>query len=183
MGKNKLTCEQVMALMSFYVENKLSEQLAKQVKEHLDECFECAESFKNFQQMLGKFLDIESQNETQEVNMEQFNTKQYKNFKQNLSAYLDNELDINENLRIKKIAISNPLARKDLESMFTYKRLLSESFKKTENEIKEDYSKDVLMKLKNGYNIIRIDAFLKLSAIFIFIIFAIMVGSYYILNL
>ncbi|MCI1273942.1 MAG: zf-HC2 domain-containing protein [Clostridiaceae bacterium] len=178
----KLTCEQVLALMSFYVEDKLSSQLSKQVKEHLENCEDCRESFKNFQQMLGRYLNIEKVNET-ETEISRFDTKQYKNFRQNLSAYMDNELDLNENLKIKKIAISNPLARQDLENMYSFKKLLNDSFNKTKSEMKSDFSKSVVYKLKNKYNILKIDAFFKLSAAFLVMLFMIMAGSYYILHL
>ena len=55
-------------------------------------------------------------------------TKQYKDFRSNLSAYVDNELDNQDSIKIKKIAISNPLARQDLENIYTFKRLLHSSF-------------------------------------------------------
>ena len=74
--------------------------------------------------------------------------KQYEEFKNNLSAYIDNELDNEENLRIKKIAISNPLARQDLENIFTFKKLLHYSYEKTKNDMKSDYSKAIANYMK-----------------------------------
>lgn|SRR5574344_440942 len=179
----KLTCEQVLALMSFYVDNKLSEPLAKQVKAHLDICSDCAESYKNFQEMLGKIVDNQNNKLQETVNANSFNTKQYNDFKQNLSAYLDNELELSENIRIKKIAISNPLARQDLESMYSFKKLLHSAFDKTKNELKDDYSKNIVSSLENNFNITKFDSFFKIAAIFVIMLFTILFGSYYILNL
>src|SRR5574344_2049460 len=150
----KLTCEQVLALMSFYVDNKLSEPLAKQVKAHLDICSDCAESYKNFQEMLGKIVDNQN-----------------------------NKLELSENIRIKKIAISNPLARQDLESMYSFKKLLHSAFDKTKNELKDDYSKNIVSSLENNFNITKFDSFFKIAAIFVIMLFTILFGSYYILNL
>ena len=78
---------------------------------------------------------------------EKYQTTQYKEFKNNISAYIDNELDEKDSVRIKKIAITNPLARKDLEDMYTFKRLLHNSFEKTRSEWKTDYSRQVINKM------------------------------------
>lgn len=179
--KKQLTCEQVMALMTFYIENKLSEQLAKQVREHLDSCETCRESFENFSRLLGKFSEIPIQ-ETN-TDYEKYNTKQYEKFRKNLSAYVDNELDIDENLKIKKISISNPLARRDLENIYTFKKLLHDAFKKTENDLKTDLAKDIVCSLETGCTINKTYGFVRLSLIFLLMITAITLGAYYILHL
>ncbi|MBQ2610926.1 zf-HC2 domain-containing protein [bacterium] len=182
--KKQLTCEQVMALMTFYVENKLSDQLAKQVKEHLDSCEVCRENFRNFQELLGKFIEIEDSEKFINNKFDKdYNNKQYQIFRKNLSAYLDNELDINENLKIKKIAITNPLARRDLENMYNFKKLLHESFKKTENDLKFDFAKNIVFSLESDKTLNDNYSFLKLSFIYVFIIIIILAGSYYILHL
>lgn len=177
MKNRKLSCEQVMALMSFYVENKLSEHLAKCVKEHLDSCPQCSESFQNFQTMLGKYFESENSQTASSVELElsPFQNKQYDEFKKYVSEYLDNELDDNQNIRIKKIAITNPLARQELESMYNFKKILHLSFDRTKNEIREDFSKGIMSLLQHDRSFIRIDSFFKLSASFVFVILAIVV--------
>lgn len=180
MKNGKLTCEQVMALMSFYVENKLSEQLSKCVKEHLDNCPECKESYKNFQQMIGNYLSNikSSEIEDNEIELEPYQSKQYDEFKKHVSEYFDNELDANDNIRIKKIAISNPLARRDLESMYSFKNLLNKSFEKTKNELKEDFSKGVFTLLEHDKSFVRIDSFFQLATLFLALIFTIILSFY-----
>jgi len=106
---NQLTCDQVSALMSFYLEDKLSAKLSEFVRKHLESCPECMEKYMQMKNMLNKFIDI--QNEELE---NPYITRQYEDFKSNLSAYIDNELDYMDSIKIKKIAISNPLARQDL---------------------------------------------------------------------
>lgn len=180
MKNGKLNCEQVMALMSFYVENKLSEQLAKCVKEHLETCKECRDSYKNFQEMLGKYFGENTEKIPVESDIENtpYQNRQYDEFKKYVSEYFDNELDDEQNIRIKKIAITNPLARQDLEKMYSFKKLLHLSFEKTRNEMKEDYSKGVLMLLEHDKSFIALDSFFKLAATFLIIISAIVVGFY-----
>ena len=168
--KYQLSCEQVTALLSFYAEDKLSTKLARYVREHLEQCPECMEKYIKLKNMIGNF--IETQNEEIE---NPYITKQYEDFKSNLSAYIDNELDDLENIRLKKIAISNPLARQDLENIYTFKKLLHSSFERTKNELKTDYSKSVLAKLQQDKDS-KQDPFIKLSIMFFIMITCIVAG-------
>lgn len=171
--QNNLSCEQVTALLTFYAEEKLSLKLSSYIKEHLDNCPSCREKYIQLLNLLKRF------NEIQNENIENpYVTKQYKDFKSNLSAYIDNELDDIENIKIKKIAISNPLARQDLENIYTFKRLLHSSFEKTKNDMKVDYSKDIICKLQQNCATSRkLDPFAKLSIIFLIIITIIVSGT------
>ncbi len=142
--QNQLTCEQVSALLSFYTENKLSEKLSEYVRRHLESCPECMGKYLKMKNMLNKFVD--HQNREFE---NPYVTKQYQDFKNNLSAYIDNELNDFDNIKIKKIAISNPLARQDLENIYIFKKLLHSSFEKTKNDLKNDYSRSIICELEN----------------------------------
>lgn len=149
----KLSCEQIEILIGFYAEGTLHNLLRKNVEYHLKNCPEC----------MAKYLElvniIEQKKEPEPVN------KQYEDFKYNLSAYIDNELDDDENIRIKKFAISNPQARKELENMLNFKKILHNSFEKTKNEIKCDYSKLISSKIKQELNIATIEPFYKIAGI------------------
>ena len=93
--QNQLTCEQVSALLSFYAEDKLSKKLSEYVRQHLESCPECMEKYMKMKNMLNKFIDIQ----TREID-NPYATKQYEDFKSNLSAYVDNELNDFENIKI-----------------------------------------------------------------------------------
>lgn len=167
-----LSCEQVTALLTFYAEEKLSTKLSQYVKEHLDNCPECRKKYIQLQNLLKRFNEI--QNEEIE---NPYITKQYEDFKLNLSAYVDNELDDLENIKIKKIAISNPLARQDLEDIYTYKKLLHSSFEKTKNELKNDYSKNIISRMHHEYrHENNSDPFLKITILFFAMIVCIVAG-------
>ncbi len=142
--QHQLTCEQVSALLSFYVEDKLSEKLSEYIRLHLESCPSCLEKYLKMKNMINKFMDIQNK----EIENPYAN-KQYEDFRNNLSAYIDNELNDFENIKIKKIAISNPLARQDLENIYTFKKLLHSSFEKTKNDLKNDYSKSIISQIKH----------------------------------
>ena len=75
--------------------------------------------------------------------------KQYKLFKTNLSAYMDNELSGEENLRMKKFTINNKSARKDLEDSYSVKKLMGDSFEKTKSNMRQDFSKSVMSSINS----------------------------------
>ncbi len=169
---HQLSCEQVVALLTFYAEDKLSDKLSQYVKEHLEICPECMEKYQQLKKILNRFMEIQSTTiETP------YQTKQYKDFKTNLSAYIDNELDDLDNIKIKKITISNPLARQDLENIYTFKKLLHASFEKTKNELKTDFSKSITNQIQQeNINENTTDTFLKLTATFFLMISCIVAG-------
>lgn len=146
----KLTCSQMDVLISFYIEGDLSSSLKKQVEEHINSCATCKTKFEIINSMLKdirKDLDLEEQRITLQSSGSQ-NTHQYNLFKNNLSLYLDNELTSEENLKMKKIAINNKKARKDLEENYSIRKLMNESYTKTLDETKKDFSKTILRQLQ-----------------------------------
>ncbi len=175
--QKELTCEQVGAIITFYIEGKLSETLQKAVKHHLDICPECSAKFDAIMNMLKRGVqDKISENSDNEA-QNKIKNKQYAEFKANLSAYIDNELDDRENIRIKKITISNPMARKDLEEMYAFKKLLHNSFDKTRTDLRYDFSKNVLNQMHHT-NATKFEiSFKKLAIAYIIMLAVIIAGA------
>ena len=65
-----------------------------------------------------------------------------------ISAYADNELDLNENIKLKKLIINKPSARKKFENIISLRELLRNSFEKTRPE--EDFSKKIVQTMSSG---------------------------------
>lgn len=144
----KLTCGQMDILVSFYLENELSSCLKKQFEEHLDECESCRSKFEVIKSM---FAEIGSFSGTGIVNGfdDDYKTSVHENiFSSKLSEYIDNELPSDENIKIKKYAITNKQARKELEDSYNIRRLMSDSYKRTKAEAKQDYTKSILKRLE-----------------------------------
>lgn len=172
---NELTCNQVIALMSFYVEDKINQKLKKYVDEHLKKCPKCREIYMQSKKIVNHILTLGDFSDEKP-----YQTKQYEDFKQKLSEYVDNELDETESLRIKKISISNPLARKDLENIYTFKKMLHNSFEKTKADFKYDYSKQIITSLnkKDEKN----DIFIKIIYSFCILLTILIAGLIFTLN-
>ncbi len=143
----KLTCAQMEILLSFYIENELSPCLKSQVEEHLNECRSCANKYEMIKNL---FADMKEALFNDELPIEENFTKTHFNadFDMKLSEYMDNELSTEENIKIKKLAITNRDIRKEFEDSYNIRRLMSDSFKKTKSEVREDFVKSVLKKLE-----------------------------------
>lgn len=176
--QQQLTCNQVAALLTFYIDNKLNGQLKQYVEYHLSICPKCNEKYQKLIKIVNNFTEISNKIIDKEEEEEEtpYLTRQYEEFKSNLSAYIDNELSDEENIRIKKIAISNPIARKDLEDIYTFKRLLHSSFDKTRNEAKEDFSKSVLNQIYSMHKSNKLDPFYLIMTLFTVIIAVTVLG-------
>lgn len=158
--KNKLSCEQVKALFDFFYNDKLNTKLKTQIYEHLSECNSC----RNLYEQLGIRIELNDSDRNISINEE---------YMLNISAYIDNELPANESIRLKKVIITNPIIRKDLERMLSIKKILHNTVEKTKNDFKTDLSKNIINNI-NGVN--RTNPFNKLIWTFAGMISAIMIG-------
>jgi len=166
-----LTCTQVSALLSFYIDDKLSCQLKQFVEAHLSTCPTCRAKLDALNSMVKSLKEVhEKLTLIKPESHENPDSEQYNNFKTNLSAYVDNELSNEENIKIKKYVISNIKAREDLENMYTLKKMLSNSFERAKNDAKDDYSKYILRRIDIQEEIYSPDSFAKVVALFIVIL-------------
>ena len=164
-----LNCSQTESLINLYIENKLEPQLKKAIEAHIKKCPKCKKKINQLQNIL-----LENYNRNQNI----INSQSDKKLIKNLSAYIDNELDATENIKIKKITISNQSARKKLESMYNYQKLMHLAFEKTKNNSKFDYSKNVISSINEAYSY-NTTYFKNITIIFFIIITAIICGFIY----
>ena len=144
--KKHLTCNQVASLINFYIEGKLNQTLKEYVDLHISECHSCREKITELKSLLIKYNALK---EKHDKNLKLDNKIAANNFQKNLSAYVDNELNSDENIKIKKITISNPEARKELETMYQFKKILQASYQKTKNNYKFDFSKNIIAQISD----------------------------------
>lgn len=146
----KLTCTQMDVLISFYIDGDLSKALKNQVEEHLRDCPNCRAKYDIIKSMLADLknsFDMQEEYAPSEVSSS-CTSQQYRLFKNNLSAYIDNELDTEDNIKIKKFTINNKSARKALEDSYNIKKLMNDSFRKTKSDARHDFSRSVLKQLE-----------------------------------
>jgi len=159
----EITCVQMDVLISFYIEGDLSKALKSKVEEHLQKCPACRAKYDIIKTLLCDLKEsLDDKNETVPAG------SRYKLFKDNLSAYVDNELPADESIKIKKYTISSPEARKELEDTYNIRRLMNDSFQKTKGNARHDYSKKILRRLNpdDEYNL-AFHPVLKVAAAFV----------------
>lgn len=168
-----LTCTQVSALLSFYLDDRLNQQLKQFVKAHLDICPACRAKFETLKKMVESLKEVHEKVATVDApEREASDSPQYNEFKANLSAYIDNELSDEENIKIKKYVISNPRARQEIENLYEFEKTLHNSFERIKNSTKTDFSKQILKRIDIQEEINTPNSFAKIIAIFI-ILFAV----------
>lgn len=147
----KLTCAQMDVLITFYIDKELSDALKSQVEEHLRKCPTCQAKYDIVKSMISELkTSYENSKKLTKTQLEKkkVTSEQFRLFKNNLSAYMDNELSNEESLKMKKYTISNIQARKELEDNYYIRKLMKDSFDKSETEAKRDFSKQVLKQLE-----------------------------------
>lgn len=167
----ELTCNQVSALISFYIKGKLNQKLKEYVDLHLGKCPACRKKINDLQNILHKFSkqtpDVKNHEDVISID-----------FRNRLSAYVDNELNLRENIRMKKLTVSNPNARKELEEMYRFQKAMGAAYNKTKSDFKYDYSKNIMHKLQDGKDYTT-TYFYKLTALFVLLLTAIVCGFIY----
>lgn len=162
----EITCAQMDVLISFYIEGDLSRALKLKVEDHLKNCPTCRAKFDIIKSMLNDLRC--SIDEKEEEMFTVASNSQYKVFQNNLSAYIDNELPQEENIKIKKFTINNKKARKELEDTYNIRKLMSDSFHKTKSEAKHDFSRNVLKQLNlNEEDSLAFNPVLKVGVAFV----------------
>jgi hypothetical protein len=135
-------------LLSFYLENELSPCLKKQFEEHLSECDSCRSKFDIIKTVFTDMKNKACPNYVTNLEDDYKTIKHENIFSTKLSEYMDNELSGDENIKIKKYTITNKDARKELEDSYNIRRLMSDSYKKTKADAKQDYTKAILKRLE-----------------------------------
>ena len=131
------TCRKVMSLLALYIDEKLDFETKEFVKHHLEICPECNKKY-----IMLKEIIFELRNAYKQLNNEhpyeekkvQFNIKEHEKFQNNISAYFDNELQLDESLNMKKYMIKFPKARQELEDLYLLHTLINSSFNNTKNK-------------------------------------------------
>ena len=156
-----INCSQFEGLLSFYLNDDLNENLKCAFEEHMKTCPNCnmrysvvssvIEDIKSaYDEVIGKMpvdkVDMVEDNE--DVSASDYDILDgFLNTE--LSAYVDNELDENRSVKIRRDIISKPRLRQKVEKLYGLKRVISDSYKINKNKLKTDFSKEIIRKINN----------------------------------
>ena len=164
----QFTCNQVESLISYFIEGKLAPSLLEFFNQHLKKCPKCRKKVEQVQKIMTKY----------EPDNSIYESKPDKELIGSLSAYMDNELDTGENVKIKKMTILNPNARQKLESMYKFRKLMHNAYEKTKNDTKFDYSKSIVATLNEGQSYTT-TYFRNIIIFFVLLLIAVITGFIY----
>ena len=139
-----ITCEQFETLMHFYIDNDLKEELKKAFEYHMQTCKSCRQKYNTFKNIILDLRETFNQLSTYK-SFYALKTAEQNALNSHISAYIDNELDLDENIKVKKMIITKPDIREKIERIYTLRHLLKDSFDKTQP--KQDYSKKIVRQL------------------------------------
>jgi len=150
----KITCAQFEGLISFYLNDELSENLKTAFEEHLSSCPSCHIRYNMLSSIIDELKDAYSQIITEE-NAEDIpfaeiagSCEDTENISQSeLSAYIDNELDDEFSIKMRRNIIAKPNLRKKLETLYNLRKIMTDSFDNQKNKLKTDYSKSIIREL------------------------------------
>lgn len=167
MDKDKI-CKIVNSMLSHYIENKLPPEQYQFVKKHLDECSSCKKRCQNLKNLIKK-MKQEYAIDLKKNASANFEEREYNNFKNNLNAYLDNELGYENSIKFKKYIMKSPSARKEVQDVYQMQKLIRESFARTKFQSCPNFTKNILMNLDKNFHKMQLSLTIKLIMLILLI--------------
>lgn len=148
---NKQVCKRIASILSLYIDNKVSETQKKCIEEHLAECDECKKKYlylksliKDLKASYKQVLELAIKKQEKK----QFSIREHEKFMENLSPYVDNELDTGECFEFRKYLMKSQNAQKELKNLYFLQKVMRRSFDTAQYGLKQDISKEVINSIK-----------------------------------
>lgn len=150
-----INCNQFENLLSFYVNDDLTDNMKKAVEDHMKLCPACAMRYGVVKSIIE---DIKSaydevltnskvENESVDIIEPEYVVADEDIKISELSAYIDNELGEKESVKIRRDIIAKPKLRRKVEKMYGLKKMISNSYHNQRSRLKYDFSKEVMRSL------------------------------------
>lgn len=149
---NKAICKKVSSMLSLYIDNKVNYQERAFIEEHLSNCDECYKKFlylksliKNLKDSYKQVLELAIKKQKQAT----FSIREHEKFSENLSPYVDNELNAQECFEFRKYLMKSKMAQKELKNTYLMQKEMRLAFDKAKKTMNPDLSKTIMNSLKN----------------------------------
>ena len=137
-----LICENILTLLPKYIDNAVEKEEEITIEEHLCHCQDCFEkylSLKNLSDKIKAAFD--------NINAADFQYEE-KFFKNNISAYIDKELDKIDYFTFDCYVAKSQKAKEAIDSMKHFEETLKHNIEKNKNILKNDLSKKIVEEYK-----------------------------------
>lgn len=149
---NKSVCRKVSSMLSLYIDNKLSVQDYAFIDEHLSQCDECYKKYLYLKSLIKSLKDSYKQVvELAQKKQKQatFSIREHEKFLDNLSPYVDNELDAQECFEFRKYLMKSKIAQRELKNTYILQKEMRMSFDRAKKKTSPDICKNVIAKLQD----------------------------------
>ena len=165
-----ITCQNILNILPLYVEGKTTVEQSEEISNHLNNCEKCRE----------KYIYLKEISEKIKTAFDKIDKKQFEDdyvfFRENMSAFIDNELPKEDYYRFNAYVASHPDAKKELEEMMYFIEQLQNIFNE-QDFLKTDLSDKTVNEIKEENPDYFSALFIKAAVItFIFILITILAG-------
>ena len=153
-----INCNQFENLLSFYVNDDLTESMKTAVEEHMRLCPVCAMRYGVVKSIIedikSAYNDVLTnsgfENDCFDIIEPEYEISDEDIKISELSAYIDNELGEEESVKIRRDIIAKPKLRKKVEKMYGLKKMISNSYHNQRSRLKSDFSKEIVKSLNSN---------------------------------
>ena len=174
---NKMMCSKVNSMLAMYIDGKLDEMQEEFVKDHLQTCPGCRTKYEYLKKLVdtlkSSYASSDYSREAEKNKVAAFKIQEYEYYRQNLSAYFDNELPFEDSVRFKKYIMKIPVARQELQKIYDLQEMLKNNWAHNRKRLNQDLSKTIISRAYSDRNSIHTLVWTKIAAV----IFAVFVFS------
>ena len=170
-----ITCKKVSALLSLYIDNQLPENMRNFVAKHLENCESCQKAYESLKTIL-----VSMRNSYEKIkndislnsNPMNFKIKEHEIFFNNISPFLDNELDWFENNQFKEFYKKSNTSRYNFGKFQKAQILLKEHFRAQKKQMPKSVCSAVLTRSGMKRQLILSNLYKVASTIMILFLFS-----------
>lgn len=150
--ENDAICKKVSSMLSLYIDNKVTYQERAFIEDHISNCDECYKKFLYLKSLIKNLKDsykqvVELALKKQKQNT--FSIREHEKFMENISPYVDNELEAQECFEFRKYLMKSKMAQKELKNTYLMQKEMRTAFEKTKKTMSPALSNAVMDKLRN----------------------------------
>ncbi len=149
---NKIICKKIASMLSLYIDNKVSLQESSFIEEHLSNCKECQKKYlylksliKDLKASYKQVLELTMKKQQQKL----FKIREHEKFLENISPYVDNELDAKECFEFRKYLMKSKNAQRELKNIYVLQKKMKLAYDNTKKSVHTKISKKVINTIKH----------------------------------
>jgi len=142
-------------MLSLYIDNKVSEHEKIFIETHLSVCESCHNKYIYLKSLIKSLKD--SYRQIMELSLKKqnnnsFSIKEHEKFRENISPYIDNELETQECYEFRKYLTKSKTAQKELQKAYKMQKELKNAFLKVQKNTTKIISRKVINALNPPKN-------------------------------